>query len=320
MTFIPTTSPKRRASQQREAESSDQHQFRMHGDFADLLKRHGLDNCDALCDTEAGTLLRRLRDRENWRLDLAAGDGTRTLYLKKHRVRNFGNRLRLAMGLAAPVSPARVEAETTIRLAELGVPTMTVAAYGERLRRDGTLVAAFLSDELKGFEQLDLFLPRRFRSPGECDLRSLLLNVADVAARFHRLGFNHRDFYTCHFFIRETSCGEFAVHLIDLQRVQKWPKLLRRRWHVKDLAQLAYSAHPQLIRATDRLRFLLRYADVDRLDTSTKRLARDVLRKAATLQRKHGPYRDWSAIPLPFEPGQTRSNKRRDGHEDRACA
>ena len=49
--------------------------------------------------------------------------------------------------------------------------------------------------------------------------------VADVAGRFHRLGYNHRDFYCCHFFIRETDDGGFRVNLIDLQRVEH-----RRCW------------------------------------------------------------------------------------------
>ncbi len=295
-------------------------QFRVHVDFVSLLKQHRLDDCDSLCDAECGTLLRRLRHRENWRLDLAEGDRTRTLYLKKHRVRTLSTWLRTRLKLAAPSSPARIEAEITERLAELGVPTMTVAAYAETLRADGTLVAAFLSDELKGFEQLDLFLPNRFRSPSDHDLRSLLLNVADVAGLFHRLGFNHRDFYTCHFFIRETSRGRFAVHLIDLQRVQKWPKVLRRRWHVKDLAQLTYSTDPRLIRATDRLRFLLRYLGSDRLDARSKRLARQVLQKAAALERKHGPYRDWASASLVTHSEGARLNGPLHRHEDRACA
>lgn len=319
MAFELTTSPEPRGAEHRPQAASQTRRFRVHADFAGLLEHHGLDCCDSLCDAESGTLLRRLRHRENWRLDLADGDGTRTLYLKKHRGRTIGTWLRARLGLAAPSSPARVEAETTARLEQLGVPTMTVVAYGERLRPDGTLVAAFLSDELKGFEQLDLFLPPRFHSPVDPALRSLILSVADVAGRFHRLGFNHRDFYTCHFFIRETSRGEFAVHLIDLQRVQRWPKSLRRRWHVKDLAQLAYSTPPRLVRATDRLRFLLRYLGSDRLDKSAKRFARSVLRKAAALQRKHGPYRDWSAVPLPFRSEDPRSRESVCRHEDRAC-
>jgi heptose I phosphotransferase len=320
MSLNPTKLPERREAERKPLASSQTQRFTVHADFASLLQRHGLIDCNSLCDSEIGTPLRRLRHRENWRLDLAENAGTRTLFLKKHRIRTLGTWLRARLGIAAPSSAARVEAETTACLAELGVPTMTVVAYGEQLRRDGTLVAAFLSDELKGFEQLDLFLPRRFSSSDDRDLRSLLLKVAEVAGRFHRLGFNHRDLYTCHFFIREDRRGEFAVHLIDLQRVQHWPKLLRDRWYVKDLAQLAYSTHPGLVRATDRLRFLLRYRRTDRLDRAGKRFARAVLRKAATLQRKHGPYRNWSTMPLPVQSEPTRSNERMNDHEDRACA
>jgi len=319
MTRDSTTSPQCRASHGPQRTSIAQ-QFRVHDDFVSLLKRHGLDDCDALCGAETGTPLRRLRHRENWRLDLGDGDGTRTLYLKKHRFRTVATWFRATMGLAAPPSPARFEAQITEQLALLGVPTMTVAAYAETLCADGTLVAAFLSDELKDFEQLDLFLPKRFRSSDDPHLRPLILNVADVAGRFHRLGFNHRDFYTCHFFIREAVRGNFAVHLIDLQRVQKWPQAFRRRWHVKDLAQLAYSTHPRLIRATDRLRFLLRYLGADRLDARSKGLARQVLRKAAALQRKHGSYRDWAAAPLATHSDDARSNSPVHCHEDRACA
>lgn len=294
--------------------------FRVDPAFAALLKRHGLGDCDALCDTECGTLLRRLPQRENWRLDLAEEDGTRRLYLKKHRVRTFATRWRAWFGFSPPSSAARTEAETTTRLAELGVPTMTVVAYGERLRPDGTFVAAFLSDELRGFEQLDLFLPNRFRSPTDVDLRRLILSVADVARRFHTLGFNHRDFYTCHIFIREDDPGVFAVHLIDLQRVQKWPKALRGRWRLKDLAQLAYSSDPRLIRASDRLRFFLHYLGSERLSARSKRFARRILRKAAALEVKHGPYRDWSAPRISHFTESLRTEGSVQRHEDRACA
>ncbi|MBA3313349.1 MAG: hypothetical protein H0T47_08685 [Planctomycetaceae bacterium] len=271
--------------------------FRVHSAFIELLTQHGLADCDSLFDTQNGTALRRLKNRENWRLDLADHGQPRTLYLKKHHVRTLGTRLRARLNFAAPSTPARMEAEQTERLARLGVPTMTVAAYGERLRADGTLIAAFLTDELSGFEQLDLFLPRRFKRSNEPDLRTLVARVAAVAARLHRLGFNHRDFYTCHFFIHETHPGEFAVNLIDLQRVQRWPALLRRRWIVKDLAQLAYSSHPRLIGSSARLRFFLAYLGRTRLDQRAKRFARSVLRRAASLEKKHGPYRDWSSSP-----------------------
>lgn len=277
--------------------------YRAHPAFVAQLARHGLADCESLFATEAGTALRRLKTRENWRLDLADGrGGVATLYLKKHRVRSLATRIRAWIGLSAPRTPARAEAERTEELAALGVPTMTVAAYAERLRPDGTLVAAFVTEELSGFEQLDLFLPRRFARRDEPGLRRLIEQVADVAGRFHRLGFNHRDFYTCHFFVRELGTGNgsqalddspFLVHLIDLQRVQRWPALLRRRWLVKDLAQLAYSSPPRLIGPAERMRFFKRYLGLMRLDAGAKRLARAVLRREAALARKHGPYRDW---------------------------
>jgi heptose I phosphotransferase len=288
--------------------------FRVHPAFAALLARHGLTGCDSLVETETGTALRRLPTRENWRLDLEDGSGrVTTLYLKKHRVGTLSTRLRALLGLPAPKTPARVEAERTEQLAALGVPTMTVAAYAERLRPDGTLVAAFLTEELAGFEQLDLFLPRRFTRRDDPSLRRLIDAVAEVAGRFHRLGFNHRDFYTCHFFVKEDEGREtrdespektlssldprlstrFEVHLIDLQRVQRWSVALRRRWIVKDLAQLAYSCPPRLLGPAERMRFFKRYLGIARLDAATKRLARAVLRREAALARKHGPYREW---------------------------
>lgn len=294
---------------------------RLHPAFAALLGRHGLADPESLVATEAGTPLRRLRTRENWRLDLADESGrVTTLYLKKHRVRTLATRLRGWFGLPAPTTPARAEAERTEQLADLGIPTMTVAAYAERLRPDGTLIAAFLTDELTGFEPLDLFLPRRFTRREDPALRDLLAQVADLAGRFHRLGFNHRDLYTCHFFVKEGGRRDsddrregrrhptldsrhstrFAVHLIDLQRVQRWPAWLRRRWVVKDLAQLAYSCPPRLIGAAERMRFFRSYLGGTRLDVRAKRLARAVLAREAALTRRHGPYRDWDAALRPF--------------------
>ncbi|MGC1272918.1 MAG: glycosyltransferase [Planctomycetaceae bacterium] len=276
--------------------------LRVHPQFRALLDRHGLSDCDSLVETEAGTALRKLKTRENWRLDLDDGHKRVVrLYLKKHRMRTAATRLRAVLRLPAPATPARREAERTQQLASLGVPTMTVAAYAERLRQDGTLVAAFLTEELAGFEQLDLFLPQRFDDRSDSTLRNLIECVGEVAGRFHRLGFNHRDFYTCHFFVREIKSESahesprFIVHLIDLQRVQRWAAWLRRRWVVKDLAQLAYSCPPKLIGPTQRLRFFKRYRGVRTLDASSKRLARSVLRKEAALHRRHGSYRDWES-------------------------
>ena len=81
--------------------------------------------------------------------------------------------------------------------------------------------------------------------------------------------------------------------LLPKDQVERWPAWLRRRWIIKDLAQLAYSCPPKLISPVERLRFFKRYLNLTRIDAKAKRLARAVLRREASLKRKHGPYRDW---------------------------
>lgn len=278
--------------------------------FSRLLEDHGLLDAEALISTQQGTPLRRLATRENWRLDLEHADGhIVTLYLKKHSTRSWKNRIRARLGVGPPRTPARQEAERTTELAKLGIPTMTVAAMAERLRPDGRLISALLTEELTGFQQLDLFLTKRFSRPDDPALEQLIAGIAELAGRFHRQGFNHRDFYSCHLFIRERDdplspeaagsgvrLGRFSIHLIDLQRVEHWPAGLRRRWVVKDLSQLAYSTPSQLISLAAQMRFFKTYLQVSRLDRRGKRLARAVIRRAAALRRKHGPYRpEWES-------------------------
>jgi heptose I phosphotransferase len=77
---------------------------------------------------------------------------------------------------------------------------------------------------------------------------------------------------------------EFDVHLIDLQRVQ-YRRCWRHRWVVKDLGQLNYSAPPEAISRTDRLRFLKSYFQIDRLGKRERRLVRRVMAKTARIAR-----------------------------------
>ena len=127
---------------------------------------------------------------------------------------------------------------------------MDVVAYGEQLLPDGLVESFVLTEELHGYVELDRFLRTRFpaprpgsAAPRDPDLTRLVRQLAALVRRFHQSGFNHRDLYCCHFFLREPSPGQFQIKLIDLQRVQhrRW---LRRRWLVKDLAKLAWSAPP----------------------------------------------------------------------------
>jgi len=253
--------------------------------FRPWLERAGLTSVDSVMSTQEGKLLRALRDRENWRLELNDGHHQpRGAYLKKHHFATVGTWMRAKLGTGPGVSPGRAEARSVARLAQGGIAAMQLIAFGEQLHKSGKLESFVLTEELNGFTQLDHFLRRRFaplaaRAPARDEaLEDLILSVADVAARFHRLGFNHRDLYCCHFFIREEVPAQFQVHLIDLQRVE-YRRRLRGRWIVKDLAQLAYSAPRDRLTCTHRLRFMKRYLGVRRLRPEDKQLIRRVMAK-----------------------------------------
>ncbi|NQU26163.1 MAG: hypothetical protein HQ567_33165 [Candidatus Nealsonbacteria bacterium] len=259
------------------------------------LQQAGLTDFDAVMATLDGRCLRALKDRENWRLSLQ--DEQRRphgIYLKKHHVRTWLTRLRAKWGTGPGETPGRVEAQNVGALTDNGVEVMRLLAYGEKLHADGLLESFVLTEELENYTDLHTFLHHRFPPLSvrasidrDRDLTRLIREVARVARKFHEAGFNHRDFYCGHFFIRERVPGEFHIRLIDLQRVQH-RRRFRRRWMVKDLAQLAWSAPRGRIKCTDKLAFMRCYLGVEKLRPADKRLIRAVLAKQQVMQRRLG--------------------------------
>jgi len=261
------------------------------GRFRTELERAGLTDFDSVMRTARGRCLRVLEDRENWRLELPRDpQPARGVYLKRHYARSWRTWLRARTGTGPAETAGSVEARNIRRLASLGIASMDLVAYGETLHRDGRLESFVLTDELAGYRPLDDFVRARF-SPGarrDPDLRRLIGEVASVVWRFHEGGCNHRDLYCCHVFVREEARGEYRIRLIDLQRVQH-RRRFRRRWVVKDLAQLAYSAPRAWIGCRQRVAFLRHYLGVGKLRDRDKRLLGAVLAKQRRMERREGP-------------------------------
>ncbi|MCL6504718.1 MAG: hypothetical protein K6T86_18730 [Pirellulales bacterium] len=263
--------------------------------YLESLAQAGLLSFEAMMSTQAGRLLRALPDRENWRLELPDGaGGVRGAFLKKHHLRDWRWWLRARFGLQPVQSPGRIEARNIARLERAGIASMQLVAYGAKLHANGLLESFLLTEELAGHVQLDHFLRQRFGPLNgdrpheeERELRLLIDEVASLARRFHAAGFNHRDFYCCHFFIREPQRGRFEVRLIDLQRMER-RRRLRGRWLVKDLAQLAYSAPRDRLSCRHRLAFIKAYLGVRKLRPRDKRLIRRVLAKQQAMERHLG--------------------------------
>ncbi len=263
--------------------------------FRREMARAGLTGFRAVMTCRAGRCLRVLADRENWRLELHPGRKPACgAYLKKHRVRTWFSRLRAKLGVGPGETAGRVEARNIRRLTADGIACMGLVAYGEDLDSAGRLDSFVLTEELEGFLPLDDFVERRFPTvpagragPRNRHLQELIRQVAAVVREFHGAGYNHRDLYCCHLFVREPVPGRFEVRLIDLQRVQH-RRRRRRRWLVKDLAQLAYSAPRDRLRCTHRIAFMRWYLGVRSLRACDKRLVRAVLAKQRRMERKEG--------------------------------
>ncbi len=255
-------------------------------EYRRVLGDWGAMSVDAIMGSCRGRCLRKLDDRENWFLPTPGGlaEG---LYLKKHHARKKGPRIHI--GPPERETPAFVEAQNIGRLTAAGIGTMRLVAYGQGIsgRRRGE--SFVLTEALDGYEPLDDFVEARFPNGiGEDrnDFYRLIDAVSDLARRFHAAGFNHRDFYCCHFFVKEEG-GRFEIRLIDLQRMQ-YRRSRRRRWIVKDLAQLAYSAPSAAVDCKAKVRFLKGYFGVRKLGPARKRLAKAVFAKQRYMEWKLG--------------------------------
>ena len=116
----------------------------------------------------------------------------------------------------------------------------------------------------------------------------------------HTHGLNHRDCYFCHFHldrsgvsgnpqsaIRNPKSTELRLYVIDLHRAQI-RRRTPRRWLIKDLAGLYFSALGIGLTRTDRLRFIRAYEQKPLREVlrDRRRFWRRVERTALALRRK----------------------------------
>lgn len=235
----------------------------------------------------SGKVLKRLPSRTIIKVELPNGGKMVTFFLKRHMgAVNPGEMLR-ALFSGFPLSWGRKEWEVIEAFRKCGIPTLTPVAAGEKVsffRQKSFL----MTEELIGFQSLDQFLRDYFPAPlsGKkiLEKRTLIKEVAEIANKMHRAGFNHKDFYCCHIFIRRTEDGQREWRVLDLQRVDR-RRWLRNHWIIKDIAALNYSAPYRIITRTDRLRFLIHYMGGKDIVRQNRSFIRQVMRKTIRISR-----------------------------------
>src|SRR5262245_5317567 len=245
--------------------------------FEGALRAAGLDSFDRIMALEAPreAVTRAVPGRFTVRIELPAAapfGEPLAVYLKRYKGRGR----------------SRAAAHEWRRLGEVasaGIPCPTPVAFGEW--RSLLAAESFLMTlEIPRAEQADWWIRGR-----PARRREVIEAVAALARRFHDAGFHHRDLYLCHFFVKEDGAAgpdpagrPLALYLIDLQRCGRLDGR-RRRWLVKDLAQLHRSLGEAGFTAADWGHLAERYG------ISDPRLLRAVERKSARIARhvpRHG--------------------------------
>jgi heptose I phosphotransferase len=215
---------------------------------------------DAFVEVEAlqGQVYRELEGRRTLRTEVEG----RGYFVKIHRGIGWGEVAKNLLTAKLPVLGAGQEWRAVQRLHEVGVPTMTAVAYGERGRNPAAQHSFIVTEELAPTESLEDYSINWRAQPPEPRLkRALIAEVARMTGMMHRAGVNHRDCYICHFLLHTdtpVTFDDFKLSVIDLHRAQTRARITTR-WRNKDLAALYFSALDIGLTRRDKLRFLRGY-------------------------------------------------------------
>lgn len=240
-----------------------------------LLAPLGLDTLDKAMRFDGGAIVRDAGPRKTYKVETEEG----VLYVKIHRDVPLSRRWNVT-GRGSS-SPAHIEWDAISMMRKTGFDVPEPVAFGEEINLLGCPRRSFIITREVVGSQLDHLLEDGYPNPlglSEREARDQVLkDVSGMIRRFHSTGFYHKDLYLCHLFVTEDPRWG-RPFFIDLERVDRdFPP--RRRWLVKDLAALHYSA-PATVTRADRLRFLLLYMSKTRVDPHCKKCVRDIVEKS----------------------------------------
>lgn len=231
-----------------------------------------------------GEVFRALESRRTFAVTLGGG----RYFVKVHRGTGLGEILKNLFQLRLPVTSARNEWRALNRLQELGIQVPVVAAYGKRgllpQSTESFIVTEDVGTQLN-LEDLTRDWPRQ--PPRFADKLALIREVAGISRRMHGNGICHRDFYICHFLVQGDDGKQLT--LIDLHRALV-KNNLGRRWIIKDVGSLYFSAMAIGLTRRDLLRFIRAYSGSGLRTEFEKnhRFWRQVKARADNLKKRHG--------------------------------
>lgn len=225
--------------------------------------------------------------------------GGRRYFIKIHRACGWAEIFKDLLQGRLPIVSAETEWRAIERLQSLGVKTASISGKGKRGFSPATMESFVIMDALPEKVSLEELTQQWGELGGRTKFllrQQLLAKTAVIARTIHQNGLNHRDFYLCHFLVRNRDWTQWQpgdetdLYLIDLHRMQIRTSV-PERWLVKDLGGLLFSALDAGITRNDLLRFLKLYRGTNWRESMRREKGfwRKVLENARWMYRKfHG--------------------------------
>ena len=282
-------------SKQRFIEISES--FFVDADFEQRFKKLGLISIESVFSFNAAkNLAKNNLARFRSRLQFETNSPRTTLFLKRYDRPPALVQLKNWLAHHSRRSCGFVESGSASQLTAAGVCTPKTIAYGEQWGALFEKRSFVITEKIPAAEALERKLPDCFNGRATTEnlkrRRNFIAQLARFIKKFHETNYRHRDLYFSHIFYSDNN----KFYLIDLARAFK-SIILRRRFQVKDIAQVYYSAPGRHFSNTDRLRFYLGYSGQSKLTGKDKVFIRQVINKVKRMERhnmKHG-------IEVPFK-------------------
>ena len=208
-------------------------------EYSELLNYNKLDTAEKLWEFEGEDVKKQRKERGTERIILKDSNTNKDVetYIKRYKPLPIKEYFKSITSLR-PIHPkgAYHEWDAIIKFHENNLPTMDPIAVAET--KYGT---CNLTLGITDYTRASEIFKKLKNSPNKKRKQNLIEKIAELAKNMHNAGFGHQDFYLVHIFVKEQNNDE--IFLIDLQRLIIQKKLTKR-WRVKDLAQLYYSAAP----------------------------------------------------------------------------
>lgn len=264
-------------------------------EYETALRKLGLSSIDAVFSFNAAENLTkdnlaRFRSRLQFVIDPPGPQPSTALYMKRYNRPPIFVQLGNWLAARARRSCGFCDFEPANRLAAAGVGTPKTIAFGEQWGILFEKRSFIITEKIPDAEALERKLPACFDGRLTAEnlrlRRNFITQLAIFIKKFHETNYRHRDLYFSHVFYSEHG----GFYLIDLARAFR-PAVMSRRFQIKDIAQLYYSAPGRYFSKTDRLRFYMGYAGRSKLTNKDKTFIRNVMNKAERMARhdkKHG--------------------------------